>query len=47
VDLVEREFDIDHIKPIANGGKNSVDNLQPLCKKCHKKKTAYETYLKK
>lgn len=45
--LVEREFDIDHRIPIANGGKNSIDNLQPLCKKCHKKKTAYESYLKK
>jgi len=46
-DLVEREFDIDHKIPIANGGKNSIDNLHPLCKKCHKKKTAYESYLKK
>lgn len=46
-DLVEREFDIDHKIPIANGGKNSVENLQALCKNCHKRKTAYETYLKK
>lgn len=43
--LVEREFDIDHILPIANGGKNSIDNLQPLCKSCHAKKTAKEKYL--
>lgn len=46
-DLVEREFDIDHKIPIANGGKNSVENLQALCKTCHKRKTSYESYLKK
>jgi hypothetical protein len=44
IDLVERDFQIDHIVPIANGGKNSVDNLQPLCKKCHTNKTKFETY---
>jgi len=43
-DLVEREFDIDHKIPIASGGKNSIENLQPLCKSCHKKKTAFEKY---
>lgn len=43
-DLVEREFDCDHKLPIANGGKNSIENLQPLCKNCHKKKTAFEKY---
>ena len=26
-DLVERDFDIDHIIPIANGGKNSIENF--------------------
>lgn len=46
-DLVDREFDIDHKIPIANGGKNSIENLQPLCKNCHKKKTAYEIYSNK
>ena len=44
VDLVERDFDIDHRIPIANGGKNSIENLQPLCKRCHAKKTAAEKY---
>ncbi len=43
-DLVEREFQIDHIVPLAIGGKNSIDNLQPLCKNCHKRKTANEKY---
>ncbi len=44
IDLVEREFDIDHRIPIASGGKNSIENLQPLCKNCHKKKSANEKY---
>lgn len=32
--------EIDHIKAIALGGSpNDINNLQPLCIKCHKKKT--------
>ena len=43
-DLVEREFDIDHKLPISQGGKNLIENLQPLCKNCHKFKTAKEKF---
>lgn len=39
-----REFDVDHITPIANGGKNTLDNLQAICKKCHSEKTRIEKY---
>lgn len=39
-----REFDVDHIIPIANGGKNTVDNLQAICKICHSEKTKVEKY---
>ena len=35
-------FQIDHIKPLASGGSNEMDNLQPLCKDCHKEKTIIE-----
>lgn len=32
--------DVDHIKPLSDGGKRlSEDNLQALCRGCHVKKT--------
>ena len=31
---------MDHNTPIAQGGDNSDDNLTPLCKPCHSRKTA-------
>lgn len=32
-------LEIDHIKPIARGGNNDMDNLQPLCKSCNAQKS--------
>ena len=32
------DLEIDHIKPIAKGGKSTYDNLQTLCKRCNKLK---------
>lgn len=31
-------LEIDHIKPIAKGGKSTYDNLQTLCRRCNKNK---------
>lgn len=30
----------DHVVPLAKGGEHSVNNLQPLCRKCNEKKQA-------
>lgn len=36
------QLDIDHIKPLALGGEDVEENVQPLCKSCHKTKTAMD-----
>lgn len=33
------ELELDHIKPIAEGGTNGLANLQVLCRTCHRRKT--------
>ena len=42
--IISREFPIvlegDHIMPLSQGGEFwDIDNVQPLCKLCHKEKT--------
>lgn len=32
-------LEIDHIKPLIKGGENTLENLQTLCRTCHKEKT--------
>lgn len=41
VDIYTAEFElmtIDHILPKSKGGKNDLDNLQPMCSSCNSKK---------
>ena len=35
----EMFLEIDHIKPLSNGGKDKVDNKQSLCQRCNNKKS--------
>jgi 5-methylcytosine-specific restriction endonuclease McrA len=32
-------LEVDHVIELAIGGENTIDNLQVLCKECHKAKT--------
>jgi 5-methylcytosine-specific restriction endonuclease McrA len=36
----DRATEVDHIIELAIGGTNTIDNVQPLCKPCHKAKTS-------
>ena len=40
--IVMDNLEMDHIIPLVEGGTNRRENLQALCKKCHRKKTAVE-----
>lgn len=35
--------EVDHIRPLAQGGTHASDNLQSLCKPCHSKKTVAQS----
>lgn len=40
--IVKYATDVDHIKPKAQGGSDDIENLQSLCRACHRKKTSKE-----
>jgi hypothetical protein len=41
------DIQIDHVIPVFDGGKNELENLQPLCKKCNvTKRTKFIDYRK-
>lgn len=37
--LHPRAMDIDHIKPLSEGGEDTIENCQALCANCHAKKS--------
>ena len=39
---IKESYEIDHIRPLANGGNEEPSNLQPLCKACHRDKCSNE-----
>jgi 5-methylcytosine-specific restriction endonuclease McrA len=36
----EVKLELDHVLPLVLGGRNSIDNAQPLCKSCNSSKNA-------
>lgn len=40
--LLASTYQIDHIKPLCEGGSNSISNLTALCVSCHARKTQLE-----
>ena len=42
MDIVKAFDEVDHIVPISQGGDDQLDNLQCICKSCHKHKTQRE-----
>ena len=50
--MVFKDLTMDHLVPLARGGRSSKDNLVPSCKKCNNKKKSmlpleWEEYLHK
>jgi 5-methylcytosine-specific restriction protein A len=41
-DTLDEGYQVDHIVPLFAGGSNDLSNLQPLCAKCHAKKSFNE-----
>ncbi len=39
-DLTTKTLQVDHIIPLAQGGANDLSNLQTLCEKCNREKSA-------
>ncbi len=40
IDISAKNLQVDHIIPLAQGGTNDLSNLQTLCAKCNREKSA-------
>lgn len=40
--LLDARYEVDHRQGLADGGSNSLSNLQCLCANCHSRKTMWE-----
>jgi len=38
--------EVDHIVSLKDGGTHALDNLRPMCKSCHSRRTYYDTLKK-
>ena len=43
----QQATEVDHITPLQMGGTHDRSNLQSLCKPCHSRKTASETFARR
>lgn len=41
-ELLPSSYELDHVKPLWNGGPNVLENAEALCNDCHGKKTQRE-----
>ena len=39
----EEATEVDHIVSLKEGGTHDLENLRPLCKSCHSRRTYYDT----
>ena len=44
---LDATYEVDHIKPLHQGGSNDVSNLRALCRNCHGKKTLEDNMRRK
>ena len=40
--VLPKDAECDHVVPLADGGRDEMENLQTLCKTCHAEKSAGE-----